>query len=160
MQTPTKPNPIVIRPARHGDLDTLVALLQTLFALEQDFTPQPQRQRIGLQRFLDGCGKHRCMLVAEIDGQVVGMATLQVLISTAEGGPVGLVEDVVIQESFRSVGVGRQLMCALDAWAATRGLTRLQLLADGDNQPALAFYRRIGWAPTQLICLRKSDLGG
>ena len=146
---------IRVRPAQLNDMDALVSLLQALFAIEDDFSPDPDRQRKGLTRFLDGCGKHRCILVADADGQVVGMATLQILISTAEGGPVGLVEDVAVRNAFRGRGIGRQLMDALAAWAAERGLTRLQLLADRDNQPALDFYGRIGWQPTRLICLRQ-----
>ena len=146
---------IRIRPAQPDDMDALVSLLQALFAIEEDFSPDPDRQRKGLTRFQDGCGKHRCMLVADAGGQVVGMATLQILISTAEGGPVGLVEDVVVKKAFRGRGIGRQLMAALADWAADRGLTRLQLLADRYKQPAMDFYDRIGWQRTQLICLRK-----
>lgn len=36
------------------------------------------------------------VLVAETSGKVVGMATGQLTISTAEGGPALLVEDVVV----------------------------------------------------------------
>ena len=147
---------LTVRPALQSDLDTLVALLQALFAIEQDFTPDPERQRRGLKRFLKGCGAHRCILVAEMQGRVVGMATLQTLISTAEGEPVGLVEDVVVHTSCRGRGVGRRLMAALTDWAAAHGLVRLQLLADRENRPALAFYHHLGWANTQLICLRKT----
>jgi len=129
-----------------------------LFAIEADFTPDPERQRQGLMRFLDGCGKHRCVLVAETEKVVVGMASLQTLISTAEGGWVGLVEDVVVREDYRGRGVGRSLMGAVTEWAVTHGLTRLQLLADRDNRAGLDFYRSIGWQDTQLICLRKTDL--
>jgi hypothetical protein len=46
-------------------------------------------------------------------------------------------------------------MQAVAAWAADRGLTRLQLLADRQNRPAMAFYRRTGWQTTQLVCLRQ-----
>jgi ribosomal protein S18 acetylase RimI-like enzyme len=146
--------PAKIRPARRSDLDAMVSLLQALFAIEEDFTPDPARQRQGLERLLDGCGTHRCILVAETEARVIAMATLQIMISTAQGGPVGLVEDVVVREECRGRGVGRRLMSALAAWGADHGLTRLQLLADRGNQPALDFYRRIGWQATQLVCLR------
>ena len=132
----------------------MVSLLQALFAVEKDFSPDPDRQRRGLTRFLDGCGKHRRILVAEADGRVIAMATVQILISTAEGGHVGLVEDVVVREDCRNRGVGRRLMSALGSWAAARGLKRLQLLADRGNQPALDFYDQLGWQSTRLICLR------
>ena len=145
---------MTIRPAGQDDLDAMVSLLQALFAIEEDFTPDPVRQRRGLAFFLDGCGKHRGILVAEAGGEVIAMATVQMLISTAQGGPVGLVEDVVVREDCRGRGVGRRLMHTLIEWAVARGLTRLQLLADRGNPPALDFYRQIGWQTTRLVCLR------
>lgn len=151
----THPGALTIRPAQQNDLDVLVFLLQALFAIEKDFTPDPDRQRRGLRCFLDGCGKHRCILVAESEGRVIAMATVQILISTAEGGPVGLVEDVVVREDCRGRGIGRRLMAALTTWATGRGLLRLQLLADRTNFSALDFYNKLGWRPTRLMGLRK-----
>jgi GNAT superfamily N-acetyltransferase len=133
----------------------MVLLLQELFAIEDDFTPDPCRQRSGLNRFLDGCGKHRCIRVAEADAMVVAMATIQILISTAQGGPVGLVEDVVVRHDYRGRGIGSRLMTDLTAWAAERGLMRLQIIADRDNRRALHFYQKAGWKTTQLIALRR-----
>jgi len=149
---------LTIRPAEREDLDAMVSLLQALFAIENDFTPDPDSQRKGLLLFLDGCGKHRSILVGEMEDRVIAMATVQILISTAEGGHVGLVEDIIVREDCRCRGVGRCLMTVLTSWAAERGLTRLQLLADRLNQPALDFYRKIGWKPTRLVCLRKADM--
>jgi GNAT superfamily N-acetyltransferase len=83
------------------------------------------------------------------------MASIQTLISTAEGGPVGLVEDVVVAKSWRGRGIGQNLLEALGDWARQHGLTRLQLLADRHNRNALDFYAKDGWQPTALICLRK-----
>jgi GNAT superfamily N-acetyltransferase len=155
MEMPMDKKGLVVRPGRQDDLEVMVSLLQALFAIEEDFSPDPDRQRQGLTRFLDGCGKHRSILVAEASGEVVAMATIQILISTAEGGPVGLVEDVVVREDCRSAGIGRRLMTAIVDWAVDRQLTRLQLLADRTNFDALDFYDRLGWLPTRLICLRK-----
>ena len=144
-----------IRNAQLDDLDAMVELLKALFSIEADFAIDEKRQRKGLFLMLDGCQKHRCVKVAEMDGQVVGMCTAQTLISTAEGGPVALIEDMVIQPAFRKKGIGRQLMAEIQSWALTHGITRLQLLADRTNHTAMDFYRHIGWRPTQLICLRR-----
>jgi ribosomal protein S18 acetylase RimI-like enzyme len=147
--------PASIRPARPEDLDAMVELLQSLFAIEADFCAQESLQRKGLTLMLDGCLKHKCVLVAEARGQVVGMATAQSLISTAEGGLVALVEDVVVAATCRGRGIGRMLMQGIENWAMSRGASRLQLLADRSNHSALDFYYAIGWQPTQLICLRR-----
>jgi N-acetylglutamate synthase-like GNAT family acetyltransferase len=143
-----------IRNAQSDDLDALVELLDELISVEADFAVDADRQRKGLSLLLDGCRKHRCVKVAEADGQVVGMCTAQTLISTAEGGPVALVEDMVVSAGYRRKGIGRQLIYSIEAWARQHGMTRLQLLADRTNFSALDFYDKIGWHPTQLICLR------
>ena len=143
-----------IRPAVPADLDSLVALLQILFGIEEDFVGDYDRQRRGLEMMLEN--ERGCVLVAEAAGEVVGMCTGQVTISTAEGGPALLVEDVVIMEQWRGKGVGRLLMERLGMWAKEQGIERLQLLADRNNGPALDFYAGLGWQGTALVCLRKN----
>lgn len=95
-----------------------------------------------------------CVLVAEAQGLVVGMCTGQVLVSTAEGGLSLLVEDVVVAEQWRGRGVGCLLLAAINDWARANKVSRLQLLTDRNNIPALDFYRSLGWQITELICLR------
>ncbi|HEX9291574.1 MAG TPA: GNAT family N-acetyltransferase [Anaeromyxobacteraceae bacterium] len=145
-----------IRRATSSDLDALVRLLGVLFSIEADFAPDVERQRRGLAMLL-ATPERAAVLVAERAGAVAGMVTAQLVVSTAEGGPSALVEDMVVEASERRHGVGRALLAAAEAWAAERGATRLQLLADRENAPALRFYERLGWRWTQLVCLR---LGG
>jgi GNAT superfamily N-acetyltransferase len=147
--------PATIRNARPDEIAALVALLEQLFAIETDFKIDVERHRRGLSMMIDGCGKHRCILVADVEGLVVGMGTAQMLVSTAEGGPVALLEDIVVDAKWRGRGLGHQLMEGLEAWSVRHGATRLQLLADRTNFSALDFYDRIGWRPTRMICLRR-----
>lgn len=147
-----------IRNARHGDMETLVELLGELFSLEADFSPDEGKQRRGLKMLLDGCGKHRCVKVADIDGAVIGMCTAQLMISTAEGAFSALVEDLVVHPAYRRQGAGRALLDAVELWARDHGASRLQLLADRDNDPGLAFYKTRSWKHTRLICLKKKHI--
>ncbi len=142
-----------VRPAQAADLDALVALLGDLFTLEQDYVVNPERQRRGLEQLL-ARSSEACVLVAEAGGGAVGMCSVQLVISTAEGGPAGWVEDVVVAREWRGRGLGTALLDAAARWAASRGARRLQLLADGGNAPALAFYAARGWEATALTCLR------
>lgn len=147
---------VKIRDAESRDLNRLVTLLEQLFSIEADFSVDNDRQRRGLMLMVDGCGKHRCVKVAEVDDRVVGMATAQLIVSTAEGALSALFEDVVVAESMCGRGIGQALLTGLEAWARLHGAARLQLLADRQNQRALDFYRKLGWTTTQLICLRKA----
>jgi ribosomal protein S18 acetylase RimI-like enzyme len=143
-----------LRPAVVTDIDDLIPLLEQLFSIEQDFSINPEKQRRGLEMLLQSDAAY--VAVAELAGEVVGMASLQVVISTAEGGRAGLVEDVVVSVSHQDRGIGRSLLLHLTDWAADNNLTRLQLLADQDNQPALAFYEKNNWIRTRLLAFRKS----
>jgi len=147
---------ITIRKASASDMDSLVELLKALFSVEEDFIFNESLQRQGLAMMLEN-EADRCIMVAETDGKVIGICSIQTLISTAEGGKVGLVEDVVVNPSYRGKGIGRMLLASLEEWAKKRGLKRLQLLADQNNAPALEFYDKMNWKKTQLICLRRKD---
>jgi len=143
-----------IRAAKLADVESMVELLRVLFALEPDFAFNPDKQRQGLVKLI--CREQgKCVLVAEFGERLAGMCTAQTVISTAEGGPVGWVEDVVVAPEYRGQGVGRLLLLTLESWAVSEGLKRLQLLADTDNGLAKKFYDRQGWRPTRLAALRK-----
>lgn len=146
---------IVIRPAHSGDLNSLVYLLENLFSIEEDFDFNERLQRKGLQIML--ANELGCVLVAEAGDEVVGMCSGQLTVSTAEGGPAMLVEDVVVRKDFRGTGIGRRLMAWLAEWGKAKGASRFQLLADRNNSNALEFYKKLGWKMTELVCLRKVE---
>lgn len=146
---------IIIRSASPSDIPELVALLKELFAIESDFEFNPDKQASGLNLLFES--NNNCILVAQSlnDNKVLGMCTIQTLISTAEGGTAGLLEDLVVAAEFRNQGIAAKLIAEAVSWAERQGLSRLQLLADKNNQPALNFYKKQGWQSTQLICLKK-----
>ncbi len=147
---------IIVRKAVASDIAQMVGLLKELFAIETDFVFDRDKQMRGLTLLLNS-GKD-CILVAESldDNKVLGMCSVQTLISTAEGGPVGLLEDLIVTADFRHRYIGAQLLDEAIAWAECQGLRRLQLLADKNNPAAWKFYQKRGWQPTQMVCLRKS----
>ena len=130
----------------------MVLLLRSLFALEKDFSFDGRRQAAGLGLLVND--DRTLLLVAELHGRVIGMCSGQTVISTAEGGPALLVEDVVVTADHQGKGIGTRLLESLQKWAEERGISRLQLLADRTNSAALEFYKHQGWQTTQLICLR------
>lgn len=150
-----EPGVLIIRKGVLSDLSPLIGLLKDLFSIEQDFVFDEGKQRHGLEWMLDKSAVGRCLLVAEEKGEVIGMCSGQILISSAEGGPVVLLEDMVVRRDRRRRGIGRQLLATIEAWAENMGATRIQLLADKNNRPALRFYKKNNWQTTQLICLRK-----
>ncbi len=146
---------ITIRSAHPEDIPRLCNLLGDLFSLESDFQPDIEKQARGIGLLLEDASGPSHVLVAVHDGVVIGMSSVQTLISTAEGGRVGLVEDVIVDKRFRSRNVGTLLLDGIIAWSMKKGLLRLQLLADRENHQALNFYVSRGWTSTRLNCWRK-----
>jgi GNAT superfamily N-acetyltransferase len=139
--------------ATAADLDAMADLLVELFALEADFTPDRAKQLAALRRILDH-SDHGRLFVLRDAGRVIGMANALISISTAEGGPVAVLEDVVIAAGHRGSGHGRRLVEHVLAWAATEGMSRVTLLADRDNAAALAFYERLGFEESAMVVRR------
>ena len=119
---------ITLRPAKPSDIPELVELLKELFSIETDFDFDPEKQACGLTLLLDS--EKDCILVAERlgDNRVLGMCTVQTLISTAEGGPVGLLEDLVVAADFRHQGIGAKLLAEAVIWAECQGLNTLAVI--------------------------------
>lgn len=137
-----------IRTATKNDIPEMAELLHQLFSIEVDFTPDYQKQIKGLELLIER--PTAIIFVVETDGKVVGMCTVQILVSTALGVEVGSVEDVVIDVEHRGKGIGSALMQTVQQWATDQNLGRIQLQADKDNGAALCFYRQQGWHRTNL----------
>ena len=136
------------------DLPQLADLLAELFTLESDFRPDRDKQLRGLRLILDTPALGRLFVLC-VDKKVAGMANALITVSTAEGGEVLLLEDVIVRGDLRGGGLGRRLVEHVLNWAREQGMTRVTLLADRDNQAALDFYRKLGFAHSQMMVLRK-----
>jgi len=141
--------------ATAAELEALADLLAELFTLESDFSPERDKQLRGLRLILDNPQLGR-LFVLRVDDQIAGMANALLTISTAEGCPVLLLEDVIVKAPWRGRGLGRQLVEHVFDWARAAGITRVTLLADRGNAPALAFYERVGFCRSNMRVLRKN----
>ena len=141
--------------ARAEDLPRLADLLAELFTLESDFQPERDKQLRGLRLILDNPALGQ-LFVLRVDGAVAGMANALITVSTAEGGRVVLLEDVIVSRAHRGGGLGRQLVEHVLDWARQQGYSRVTLLADQENHAAWVFYRKLGFEASQMGVLRKA----
>ena len=144
-----------VRPAKEDDIPRICDLLSELFSIETDFIADREKQARGLGLLLRDKSGSSIILVAEKSKEVIGTCSVQSVISTAEGGPVGLLEDLIVQKQYRGNGVGSRLLSWICIWCMTKNISRLQLLRDWENKKALEFYDLNGWKSTSLVCMRK-----
>jgi ribosomal protein S18 acetylase RimI-like enzyme len=139
---------MMIRYASYNDIPVMVNLLSELFAIEDDFVIDREKQSRGLKLLLDT--ESAIVLVAHEEDKVVGMASVQKLVSTAMGEYVGVVEDVVITKGYRGQGIGKRLLETLITESDKAGLKRLALGADHRNTNAIAFYHKYGFTTSHM----------
>lgn len=88
------------------------------------------------------------MLVAEVDGQVVGFVNVQVRVFLRYGDLVATVDELVVHEAHRGQGIGAALIEAAIAASSRRGAHHLELTTNHRRTDALRFYQRLGFEIT------------
>ena len=142
-----------ISEAQNEDIEQLIRLLYSLFNQEKDFVPEQDKQRAGLEAIINNAHVGK-ILIAKKGEVIIGMVNLLFTISTSEGTKVALLEDMVIDESFRGSGLGSELLDQAILIAKANGCARITLLTDHDNTRAINFYKNKGFVTSAMIPLR------
>jgi GNAT superfamily N-acetyltransferase len=142
-----------IEPATLEDLPSLVQLLMDLFAQESDFRPDYNSQLRGLRLILEQPSRGR-VLVLRSANQIIGMINLLFTISTAEGGFVILLEDLIIHKDFRGQGFGGELLKYAMEYAKQKDFLRITLLTDRVSEESLAFFEKHGFQRSAMVPMR------
>ncbi|MCK0117723.1 ribosomal protein S18 acetylase RimI-like enzyme [Isoptericola sp. CG 20/1183] len=90
---------------------------------------------------------HDELVVAELDGAVVGVMQLTAIPGISRNGATRLqVEAVRVDARLRGRGIGRRLMEHAHDWGRARGCTLAQLTSDKQRPDAHRFYASVGYA--------------
>jgi GNAT superfamily N-acetyltransferase len=133
----------MIRRIERGDLPVVVEMVHELALYEREpeschlTVEQLERARFTQAPALFG---H----VAEVDGEVAGMALWFLNFSTWRGTHGIYLEDLYVRPSHRGLGLGQQLLTELARECVARGYERLEWSVLDWNEPALGFYRSLG----------------
>ncbi len=135
------------------DLPQLTDLLQDLFTLEGDFNPDRTKQVRGLRLILEQPSRGR-IFVLRHNGTILAMINLLFTISTAEGGFVILLEDMIVHRDHRHHGFGDQLLQYAIEYAKQKDFQRITLLTDRLNEESQRFFKNHGFVDSKMIPLR------
>jgi N-acetylglutamate synthase-like GNAT family acetyltransferase len=137
------PSAPVVPPFRQGDLADCRRLWAELTQTHRDLYGDPEIGGADPGSAFDGYvaeAGEEGILVAEVDGQVVGLAGLLV-----HDGGRGELEPVVVTEALRGQGISGRLTDAVIAAARARGLRRLTVRPVGRNAAAIHFFHGAGF---------------
>lgn len=89
----------------------------------------------------------------------VGFAQCQLRYDYVEGtqsSPVGYLEGIFVEETFRNRGCARELLAACQAWAKEKGCSEFASDCELDNRASLSFHLSMGFEEAnRIICFTK-----
>lgn len=133
---------VVVREAIEADMPRVLELIKELAVYEK----QPDAVRITLQTLVsEGFGEQPLFtcFVSQWDGVIVGMALCYFRFSTWSGRTVHL-EDLIVSESKRGLGIGMALYTRVLEYANSFGVKRVEWVVLSWNPPAIQFYEKTG----------------
>lgn len=139
--------------ANMNDLPELAELLNDLFTQDIEFVSDLKKQKLGLEAIINNPAIGE-ILVLKDEGQILGMVSLLYSISTALGGKVAILEDMIIQKDHRQQGLGKELLGKAIRFSKERNCLRLTLLTDFNNDAAINFYQHFGFRKSDMIPMR------
>ncbi len=107
----------------------------------------------GLRLILEQPARGR-IFVMRHNGTILGMINLLVTISTAEGGFVMLLEDLIVHRDFRHQGCGKQLLRYAMDYAREKQFLRITLLTDRGEAASHAFFKENGFTESNMLPMR------
>ncbi|KIM10267.1 MAG: hypothetical protein KU38_07770 [Sulfurovum sp. FS08-3] len=144
---------LTVTQATLNDIFDLNQLLTMLFDFEEEFTPDSQKQSIALETIIQN-QQIGTIFVAKIDNKSVGMVSLLYTVSTALGGKVALLEDMIVASPYQNQGVGKALLSHALAFAQNQKIKRVTLLTDKTNTKAQRLYQAFGFEESIMLPMR------
>ncbi|MCH2405271.1 MAG: GNAT family N-acetyltransferase [Nitrosopumilus sp.] len=129
----------IIRELRKEDLGK--GFLATLDSLRQTSDIEQNKAEEIFEKI--SSNPDHVIVVAELDGKIVGTTTLLIEIKFIHsGGLVGHIEDVVVDKNFQGQRIGEKIMKYLLEFAKNRGCYKTILDCTDDVKP---FYEKLGF---------------
>jgi len=134
---------VVVRQAEREDRPQLLELIKGYFAFYR--VPFPTDSKVErLLDLLEGDPGLGVQLVADEGGRLQGFASLYACLDTLVAKRILIMNDLFVDPSLRSRGIGAALFDASLAYATEHGYARLDWVTAGDNHDAQRFYDRHG----------------
>ena len=136
----------MIRKAHPDDFDAIIRLYRQLQPADPILSDGSDRATF--DAILGSPGLR--LFVLEQDGRVAATTYLNVIPNLSRrASPYAVIENVVVEESLRGRGLGKQIMAATlqAAWAA--GCYKAMLMTGSTNASTHAFYRNCGFSPDE-----------
>ena len=133
---------MIIRKATKNDMPSVLELIQELATFEKE----PDAVVVTVDDLIrDGFSENplfQCF-IAEVDGEIIGMALFYYRYSTWKGKTIHL-EDLIVKENKRGTGAGFALYKEIIKQGKSENVRRIEWNVLDWNTPAIDFYEKSG----------------
>ncbi|MGQ4649490.1 GNAT family N-acetyltransferase [Lyngbya aestuarii] len=138
----------ILRPARPTDVAIIFELIQALAEYE-NLSHAVTGSTAALEKHLFGSSAYAEVIISESGGQAVGFALFFPKYGAFLSEPGIYLEDLFVLPEFRLKGIGKAFLGYLAQLALQRGGRVLEWSVLDWNEPAIAFYHRMGASISQ-----------
>jgi predicted N-acetyltransferase YhbS len=131
---------MIVREAKAEDAPGIVALLQ--------FLGHPVTEAKALENLKRLSALGELPLIAEKDGQVLGLIGVHLMVTVHRDTPVGRIPVLVVREDLHGRGIGRMLVEAVEERLRQSGCTLIEVTSNNSRVDAHRFYERLGYELT------------
>ncbi len=133
-----------IRKAQESDLHEIKNLmLELIESLESEEGIDENAILKNCRKILKAPNAH--LLVAELDGEIVGVLHLNVRRTLLHSAPSGLIDELVVSERHRGKGIGRKLIEAAVELCKGLKCAEIEVSTEISNLKAREFYKSMGF---------------
>lgn len=139
---------IIVRPATHADIETLLQFEQGVINAERPFDhtlkPDPNYY-YNLPDFINA--PHIELVVAVLNNEIIasGYARIETAKSYSQHTHHAYLGFMYTHPAHRGKSVNSKIIETLKAWAAARGITEFRLEVYTQNAPAIKAYEKMGF---------------
>jgi GNAT superfamily N-acetyltransferase len=137
-----------IRPAVPADIPSVLRLVRALAEYER-MLHEVTATETDLHEALFGPLPRAHAVLADVDGDPVGLALFYYTLNTFKLQPNIFLEDLFVDPAHRGSGIGLALMRHLAQRAVAENCGRVEWRVLNWNQPSIDFYHRLGAQPIQ-----------
>jgi len=140
------------REAEKKDFNEIFPLLEQLWPdLELNYSKLNIIYNIAID------SKIQFLIIAQTDNKIIGFCSLSIKNNLWQAGQIGHVDELIVDENYRGLGIGKNLIDEITIIAIKNKCKRIELDSAFHRKSAHEFYNKIGYDNRAYLFSRKLD---
>ena len=144
-------NHLVIREASGKDIEGMVNVLRTIYLQDENWARKAIKKLLATENYV--------ILVAELNGTLVGFVDYYVLPSIWEKWNEATINYLFVHKDYQGRGVGSKLLKEVTKRTDEMGIMELHVGTEMDNKRAIHLYKKHGFTKEYLLLERVKEEG-